>query len=445
MIAHFSVAEIKDIIRRRKKYFFIPFLIITSLSVIGAFVLPKRYESYITILLKKDQMQNPLFNFHGGGAWGGDDQLASFDQIIYSRTIIRRLLDTLGRKPDEAQNEKIDDLIEATRKKVFTELRGDGFRITFVDKDPFACQKAATALCNMYIETSLKSDRQQAEETVKFLTAKVEELRAQFEKEQSAYLKTRQKGIEVQPFIEGELHGMLGRTQEDFVSRERALELQERLLSQLKMFQENLDNAAIIAQISTIKYSDIRDGETNAFVDSLKAVSVRYSRLLDRYTPRYPAVQSMRKDLSVLLDKSIEALKAKITLTKAERASLANLRDRTQRDIASSINVSVIGTERDAEYARVKRNYDDAKQKLDQAIIDKELAERGGSKYVILDPPEVPAKPTKPNKTLIMGGGGFLGLVVGIAAMFLMEYYDSTIRRTLDIEVFNKPILGYLP
>jgi len=436
-----TVSEILDIIRRRKHLFIIPFLIITFISVIGAYLLPKRYEAYTTILIKKEQTLNPLLDWGRAVMFAmADNQLASFNEIVLSRTTIQTLLDSLGIKP--SKNEKMDDLIEATRKKIWTDLRGsDSFRITFVDSDPVICQRAATVLCNMYIQKSLQSDRQQAEETVRFLEQKVEELRQQYEAQQQEYLETRQRGLATSPIGETGLQGMLGRIQEQLTDKERQLEQQQRALSQLKMFQNNIDNPGVVSQIAALD----PQGGAILYVDTLKAVSLRYNQLLTRYKPTYPAVQSLRRELSDLLAKSVEALQARVEQTKAERASLVNQAEKTQRDISGSINVGIVGGARGSEYLRVKENYDGAKQKLDQARIAKELADRGASRYVILDPAEIPTTPTKPKKPVIIGGGMALGVIIGIAAMFLSEYYDPTIRRKQDIEMFHKPIIGYLP
>jgi uncharacterized protein involved in exopolysaccharide biosynthesis len=441
MKPYVTVSEILEIVRRRKQFFIIPFLIISLISVIGAYVLPKRYEAYTTILIQKEKTLNPLLDWGRAVAFAmADNQLASFNEIVLSRTTIQTLLDSLGIKPEKG--EKIDDLIESTRKKIWTDLRGnDSFRITFVDSDPYLCQRAATVLCNIYIHKSLQSDRQQAEETVRFLEQKVEELRLQYEAQQQEYLETRQRGLASAPITETGLQGMLGRIQEQLTDKERELEQQQRALSQLKLFQNNLDNPGVVSQIAALD----PQGGTILYVDTLKAVSLRYNQMLSRYKPTYPAVQSLRRELADLLGKSIDALEARVEQTKAERTSLVNLREKTQNEISSSINVGIVGGARGSEYIRVKENYDGAKQKLDQARIAKELTERGASRYVILDPAEVPTTPTKPKKPVIIGGGMVLGIIVGLAAMFLMEYYDPTIRRKQDIEMFHKPIIGYLP
>jgi uncharacterized protein involved in exopolysaccharide biosynthesis len=424
-------------------FFLIPFFTISLLSVIGAFILPKRFESYTTILLEKDQTKDPLMDYwtRSGMTFGGDNQLSTLNEILFSRTTIQNLLDTLGKKPDVSSNEKWDDLIEATRRQIATSLTGnDAFRISFADKDPHVTKKAAEALCNIYIQTSLRSDRQQAEETVNFLEQKVEEMRKEFEAQQREYLGTRQRGLSSQPQEESALRPQLVKITEDLSSVERTLEQQTRALSQIKNFRDNLDNPGVISQISAIDAPG-----AGIYVDTLKAVSVRYNQLLTRYTPRYPQVQLARKELAELLQKTSEALEVEIQNSKSKRSSLQSNRDEMVRGISTSINTGTITAERSSEFIRVRDNYEVTKQRLDQAKVKKELADRGRSRYVILDPAEVPSTPSKPKKGLIIGGGSSLGFIVGLAAMFLMEYYDPTIRRKRDIEVFNRPIIGYIP
>jgi len=434
-----SIREIMDIVRRRKIYFLVPFLVISLISVVGAFLMPKRYESYTTILVKGEKI-NPL-NWMTAVEGAQQNQLGLFNEIVLSRTTIQSLLDSLGQAPDPSKNEKWDDLIEGTRRKVGTEIRGnDSFRITYADNDPFVTQKAVTVLCNTYIQISLKSDRQQAEETVKFLEQKVEELRKEFDQAQQAYVSSRHSGLAQQPDEEASLRLKHAKEQEDFTTIEQTLQQQQRALSQIRFIQENLDDPTTISKIAALDLQGV-----TSYVDTLKALSLKYNQLLIRYTPRYPRVQSVREEVVALLGKSAEALQAAIQNTQARKASVASLREQTLGELSRSINVQAYGTERSAEFIRVKENYDAAKQRLGQAKVTKELADRGASKYVILDPAQAPDRPTKPKKMPIMMGGAALGFIVGIAAMWLMEYYDPTVRRRQDIEIFNKPIIGYLP
>ena len=54
-------------------------------------------------------------------------------------------------------------------------------------------------------------------------------------------------------------------------------------------------------------------------------------------------------------------------------------------------------------------------------------------------------KPSKPNKILIVAGGLFLGLILGIVTAAIVEFLDTTIRRPEDVNQFDIPVVAYIP
>ncbi len=437
---HISMTEVWDIVRRRKLYFLVPFILISTISVIGAFVLPKRYESYTTILLQKEDILNPFMEWQKAVALAAPDQLTLLNEIIFSRSSIERLLDSLGISP-QGGAEKMENLVADTRRKISIEQRAsDSFRIFYADSDPVVTQKAATIIANIYIQTSLRSNQQQNEDIVRFYEKKVDEFQKKFEDEQRSLLTLQQSRLGSTPLEEVSLRPKLTRIKDEMGANEKVLMQQQQALTLIKSYRENIDNPSTVAQISALDA-----GSSVQYINELKALAVKYTNLLSRYTPRYPEVQVARAQLVDLLEKASEALQSEITSTRSKRSRLEADWNETNSSLSTAINTNEVGTERQSSYVIIKELYDTMRQKLEAAKLNKELGDRGASKYVILDPAQIPSFPTKPKKELIIGGGSALGLLIGIAAMFAMEYYDPTIRRRQDIEVFNKPIIGYLP
>jgi uncharacterized protein involved in exopolysaccharide biosynthesis len=302
------------------------------------------------------------------------------------------------------------------------------------------CQRAATFLANIYIQTSLRSKQQQSEDVVHFYEQKVDEYQKKFEEEQRALLALKQERLRRSPVEEGSLRSGLNKATDEMGGIQRTLAQQQQALNLLKSYRDNIDDPSTVARISSIDAQG-----ASIYMNDLKALTVKYTDLLSKYTPRYPQVQSVRTQLVDLLEKATEALQGEIATTRAKQSRLETNMSETMGDIGRSITSDEIGAERQSGYLIIKELYDTMRQKLEAAKVSKELGARGASKYVILDAAQVPSSPTKPKKGLIIGGGFALGLIIGIAAMFAMEYYDPTIRRRQDIEVFNKPIIGYLP
>ncbi|AEB75385.1 YveK family protein [Clostridium botulinum] len=64
----------------------------------------------------------------------------------------------------------------------------------------------------------------------------------------------------------------------------------------------------------------------------------------------------------------------------------------------------------------------------------------------ILDKVQVPEKPIKPHKILNVAIAFFLGLMVSVGLVFMLEYMDNTIKTQDDIEKYLEiPVLGTIP
>lgn len=64
----------------------------------------------------------------------------------------------------------------------------------------------------------------------------------------------------------------------------------------------------------------------------------------------------------------------------------------------------------------------------------------------VIDTAEVPDKPVKPNKKMNVAIGFILGLMVGFGIVFIIEYFDNTIKTADDIKKYlDLPVIGTIP
>lgn len=69
-----------------------------------------------------------------------------------------------------------------------------------------------------------------------------------------------------------------------------------------------------------------------------------------------------------------------------------------------------------------------------------------GGDIQILDKAKMPSGPSGPNKKLNIAIGFFLGLMLSIGIVFLLEYLDNTIKTEKDVENYlDLPIIGVIP
>ena len=67
------------------------------------------------------------------------------------------------------------------------------------------------------------------------------------------------------------------------------------------------------------------------------------------------------------------------------------------------------------------------------------------NKLSVLEPADLPIRPTGTNKFLIIGLAGLVGLSLGTGAAYLLEFLDKTIKTASDVDrIFGLPVIGYV-
>ncbi|MGH2568862.1 MAG: Wzz/FepE/Etk N-terminal domain-containing protein [Bacteroidota bacterium] len=236
-----TLQEIITVFRRRRKIFFLPCSIVFGLCVVGAFVLPRKYESSTTIMVQRDEVLNPLISYTMAVTMASEDRLRTFNEIVYSRKTIQLLIDSLEMGEDIETEEDRQKLIEKIRKVILTERPGSStFRIAYLDTDPERAQRAASLLADYFIQTILRVENQRNEMAVEFFEKKLDELRVKYEsgqKEMVTFLRSR---ISEMPTESRFVSGRLEDVENDVGDLDYRLKSYQQQLSVFKMFPEAL-------------------------------------------------------------------------------------------------------------------------------------------------------------------------------------------------------------
>lgn len=83
---------------------------------------------------------------------------------------------------------------------------------------------------------------------------------------------------------------------------------------------------------------------------------------------------------------------------------------------------------------------------LSEVFIEKVKIMMGSEDVKIMDAAQIPEKPVKPKILLNIAVAGFLGLMLSLGLVFLLEYLDNTLKNEDDIEkVLGIPVLAAIP
>jgi len=434
----FTIDEILAAFRRRKKIFFFPFIVITVTCAAAAFILPRKYESSTTILVQKDEVLNPLISYTMAIAATSDNRLKDINEIIYSRPCIEVLIDSLGLRSKISNLSEEEKEIKNIKKKIITELEGsDSYTIHYFDEIPWRAQKAVRILSNYFITTRLAVDNKRNELAVGFFENKLDDLRNKFEQSQEQFLSVVKQQVNQLPVGDREAYSNIDGFNGQISTAEQKFENERKALSLLQQYSDNSTssmNKLYQVPLLNVPYSE-----------DLSSLLKKYNDLSQKFTPMYPDVQNARGQISDLV----------VQIKSAIRNDLQNLQNQLwqtekQRDAAiSTIKEATLAKNQNGDvkstYDVYQKLYDDMKIKLEQAKTTRDLGKDNAEQYTVIDPPQLPTSPAKPNRLLIIGGGFLLGIFMGFLSAGLTELFDTRIRTNNDIDVFDKPILAYLP
>ena len=143
----------------------------------------------------------------------------------------------------------------------------------------------------------------------------------------------------------------------------------------------------------------------------------------------------------------IESLGRQIEFKEAEELRLRESITGYERRIEAVPGVESEWIALSRDYDTQQEAYRDLLAKSEQAKVATDLERRQvGEQFRILDPPQVPAKPTSPDRLQISALGTLGSLLLGLALAALVEVRDSTFRTENDIvELLTVPVIAHVP
>lgn len=439
--AQFTVDEFLAVMRRRKFAFMLPAGLVLIICILGAFLLPKKYESSTTILIQNDQVLNPLVSYAMALEMQPEDRLGDFDEIIYSRPIIERLMDSLGMQADMKNLVVKDDLIKQISKNIQTARMSDhSFKISYYDTIPGRAQRGVQVLSELFIQTKTNVENRKNVFTVNFFKQKVVQLRQKFEKSQAALVAALRDHINQLPEDDRTLYGNISMYSGKIQDLDQTMKNYHDALNIL----DSASNTAAGQHINLTKLYLIPLLDV-PYSKNLASAVAKYDQLSQEYTEQYPAVQSARLSVLQFVGLVENAIRSEEVRKQQQILAL----EQRKHSAISAVQMATVAESQDQDlqsnFDIYQKLYNEMKVKLEQAQTSRDLGENGARDYVVIDPPDLPVRPAKPNKKLIVGGGFGLAMILGLLSAGLAELFDTRIRTPRDVEIFEKPIIAYLP
>ncbi len=437
--AQFTIFEMISLFRRRKVFLIIPIVIVTIASTIGAFLLPKSYESSTTILYQREETTTPLLGLEIRSSLGTEDRLNLYTEILSSRTILQRLIDSLGLSKEVTTEKERQALITSLSKKFDIENKGSGsFSIVFADEEASIAYRAVTVLTHLLIEKISQVQTQQNDHSVQFFENKLREARDKFEESQRNVISLIGNRVSTLPE-----QSRIQYTQIENLDKQiNELDVRLNIYQQAFNTLQSVSNPPRIEKNKETLYDLTR--MDIPFAADLNLFLKKYDDFLQKYTPQYPEVKNIENQISELLIRMQNSLESEISKRHPQRMEFENKRAQLLENVQQTFISGHLNAEQESDFNLYRKLYDDMKVRLEQAKSTRDLGYKTGHQFVILDPPLLPTKATKPKKMQLIFAGLGIGIFLGFISVIMRELFDTTVRTHRDIQIYQKPIIAYI-
>lgn len=179
-----------------------------------------------------------------------------------------------------------------------------------------------------------------------------------------------------------------------------------------------------------------------------RAVAAQEEGLKNRPTPEMTIGRQKPDNPAYLtMQAQLEGIKSQIQALSAQRDALTARLEKYERSLQETPQVERQYLVLSRDYENSVRRYQEIKAKQMEAEVGQELEkERKGERFSLIDPPQLPEEPVKPNRPAIIILGLMLSLGGGLGFVAVAESMDSSVRGVRGAtELFNAPPLSVIP
>jgi polysaccharide biosynthesis transport protein len=343
--------------------------------------------------------------------------------------------------PGEANE---DDLVEAFRGRIgVVQVRNSHLvDITFVSSDPSFAAQAVNVLAEEYVKQNLEFRQSNANKTLQFLQSEVvkqqgivqdrERRMAEYRENQNANSLDESQNIVISRLNQVN----------DAVTRARSARIQREAQYKQVMEADTKERGSLTAISANPLVQNAR-----ARLTELERERVR---LLERYGERHPDVQKInsqiadaQRQVDVEIDRTVQAIRNDYQAALAEERSLTGDLE-AQKAAASDLG------RKSVDYSVLEREAESDRQ-VYQALLQREnelrvISSNSANNVRLLERARVPGGPYTPDIRRAWTMAILLGLGLGIAAAFVIDYLDDTVKTPDDVRWKLKlPFLGVVP
>ena len=473
-----TIRDYLQIILHRKWLFIVPLIAALLVALVVARVLPRVFRSYGVILIEEKRVSNPLIE-HIAVSRSIGDKIAVVRSKILSQGYMEQLVKDMQLDVDYNNPAAMASAINELRRQIQVYMpQPQMIRVVCEREDPREAKDITDYVIDRLMEENLKLQKWEVDSALDFINAQLDIYDKRLE--------------HADIFIHGlsDLMSLPTLTQ----SSEQNIGLLQALPSVMNVdaqklikFESNLIEIGIEKKLTEEKLEKLQgrmsreDGEyvlhaakendpiLAGLISELYSKQARLDALLVDSTEEHPAVIKLRQEIA-LLSSQVEG----------QRQKRIELKDYELNPAYRELQADVEETELDLKQLEMKEQeyekwatkyrekleeipseqlkrfrlmrdyavdlniYTLLKQKRETALLTQRLdIDEKGNRFQLLEPPQVPLGPIRPNVSMIIFLGTLMGACVGGGLIFASEFADHSFRDVTEARRhLDLPILG---
>jgi capsular exopolysaccharide synthesis family protein len=312
-------------------------------------------------------------------------------------------------------------------------------RVNFTTPDPALSQALANAHVQTFVQMNFEGRFSLTEEARDYLDQKKTELREKLAKSEVALNNFRRQ------------HGVVSVEKGENIVVDRLVDLNKQLTTARA---QRIEAESLYRTIENRSYQDLAEIMKQGLVQQLKSniatLEAEKARLGTVFKPDHPRIQELNKQIALAREafevevaSVIRGIKANYAAAFAKERGLQNEAENQQQDALKLKELGVDYTVLQEEVNANRSLYENVLKRLSETNVSNDLAV---SNMQIIERAAKPSGPSGPNVPGFLTAGLISGLVFGVGAAFLLEFFDSMVHTPEDVwRAVGLSTLGVVP
>jgi succinoglycan biosynthesis transport protein ExoP len=420
-------------------------LLVTGVVAVRTYLEQPIFRASARVIIERETQ---IVNFQPTPSyeWDMGEFFNSQVQIIRSRPVLQRVIDSLSLRERKPEYGHVADPTGLLQGAVSVEpIRNTRLvQIGVEDPDPRLAADMANALASSYQTQNLELKLNAARDALTWLSTQVRDLKSKVNESELALQQYREQAglVSVEEKQNLTVKKLAEFNSAYIEAKARRLEMETRLAELRRAAQKPdlLESSPMVVN--------------NALIQRLKGqqveLEVQRSKLLKVYKDKHPEVIKVQTQIDEIarrvkeeVDKLAASMESEYNVLKAREAAMLQATDQYR---AEAQNLS----KKEIQYGILKREAD-SNQQLYEVLL-KKLKETSLTQGLdtnnvrIVEPATAPRVPVRPQPVRNMIMATVLGLGLGLAAAFVLDRLDDTVRTPEEVErVIDVPVLAVIP